>query len=295
MKNIMNYKPLVGIVILNWNGWQDTLECLKSLKDLNYCNYRIYVVDNASTDDSIFHIEQNFPNVRIICSSENGGFAKGNNVGIKEALRDEVQFVWLLNNDTTVSVFALDGLINESASSDAVGVVGSVIFEYYQPWKVQAWGGGRFNRFLATASLSTSIDDKIEHINGASMFIRADALKDAGYLEEKFFFFMEDTELSLRIRRHGWEIAVANDSYVFHKGGASFKGEGKRNIKSDAYFVSAVGKFMGIVGMPYYLACLRFFIIILRRLLRKQFSRIPIITRLFWENYKQGKYASPVR
>src|ERR1700733_1333304 len=92
----------VSVIVLNWNGWKDTLECLHSLQNLEYPSYQVIVVDNCSTDDSVFRIRQHFPDIQIIETGKNLGFAAGCNAGIARALAQRAEYVWLLNNDTTV-------------------------------------------------------------------------------------------------------------------------------------------------------------------------------------------------
>jgi GT2 family glycosyltransferase len=89
----------VGIVLLNWNGWRDTVACLQSLRTLDYVPYEVYLVDNASEDDSEFRLRQWDPQLRIIQAGGNLGWAGGCNVGIRAALAEGCAHVYLLNND----------------------------------------------------------------------------------------------------------------------------------------------------------------------------------------------------
>jgi GT2 family glycosyltransferase len=280
--------PLIGIVILNWNGWQDTVECLYSLKGLIYENYRIYVVDNASTNDSVAQIKSRFPGITMILSAQNGGFSKGNNLGITAALEAGANFVWLLNNDTTVSTFSLTYLVNEAISRPKLGILGSVLHEYFKPWLIQAWGGGNFNKFLGTTSVFKDRKECLGHIIGASMFLRREMIENIGFLNEEFFFFLEDTEYSLRAKNNEWEIDVAEDSYVFHKGGSSLGGQTDvKSLQSDLLFVHSVGRFMRITEMPFSSVAFRLIAIILQRLLRRQADRIIPITKVYFKGYRR--------
>ena len=94
--------PKITIIILNWNGKNNTLECLKSISKITYQNFKTLIVDNGSTDNSIFQIKNTCPNIKIIENKENLGFAKGNNIGIKHAIENNSQYILLLNNDTIV-------------------------------------------------------------------------------------------------------------------------------------------------------------------------------------------------
>src|SRR2546425_7090973 len=138
----------VAIIVLNWNGWRDTVQCLTSLKKLSYPNVRIVVVDNRSTDDSVSQIRQAFPDEAIIEVEKNLGFAGGCNVGIRHALEAGAEYVWLLNNDTTVDARALGAMV-EMADADAkLGAVGSAIYSTAEAIRLLAWGGGYINFWL---------------------------------------------------------------------------------------------------------------------------------------------------
>src|ERR1700756_3033913 len=99
----------VFILLLNWNNWKDTNECLNSLERLDYDEWEVIVLDNGSTDGSVERIREKFPEVEIIQLKANLGFSAGNNAGIRVALERGAEYVWLLNNDTTVSPKALRG------------------------------------------------------------------------------------------------------------------------------------------------------------------------------------------
>ena len=162
--------PLVNIVILNWNGAVDTIECLESLRKLQGVSYRITICDNASTDNSLSIIarwaEQQQMTCRLVkpgdepkaaCADitliDNGanlGFAAGNNTGIQYALAQvDVEYVWLLNNDTVVESDTLENLVRRAASDANIGICGSLIKFYDDRSIIQAVGGCRFNTFKA--------------------------------------------------------------------------------------------------------------------------------------------------
>ncbi|MDW8091366.1 MAG: glycosyltransferase family 2 protein, partial [Meiothermus sp.] len=116
---------LVYVIVLNWNGWKDTIECLSSLRHSDYPNYEIVVVDNNSEDDSVVRIREAHPQVPIIQAEDNLGFAGGNNLGIRYALSKGAEFVWLLNNDTKVMKNTLSSMVELAMRNPDVGVVGS--------------------------------------------------------------------------------------------------------------------------------------------------------------------------
>lgn len=279
--------PKVGIILLNWNGWQDTAECLESLKTLAYPNFQIVVVDNASTNNSVKELKSRFPDVELIENTENVGFAAGNNSGIRHFMSKEVDYIWVLNNDTIAFRSSLNALVGKAESDYKIGLVGSVLYEYARPWIIQAWGGGKYNAILGTTSEIKSKSNKIDHVIGASMLIKSEVLKLTGLFDESFFFFMEDTEISLRIQDRGWKIAVADSSYVFHKGGSSLDGNvGARSVRADLLFINSVGHFMRIRKMRMSSVILRLVIIVFRRIQQGQFIRIPSLIRTYLKGYQ---------
>ncbi len=244
--------PMVCVIILNWNGWQDTVACLDSLAMLDYSNHRVFVVDNGSTNDSIASIQSTHPKILIIETGRNLGFSGGCNVGIRHALEEEgADYIWLLNNDTTVNSQALSAMITAAEADDQIGAIGSVVYYMDCPEKIQAWGGGWISYFTGRAghNLSGSANKKIHYITGTSILIKRRALETVGLLDEKnFFMYWEDVDFSFRLRRAGFGIGVAEKSIVLHKESSS---AGKNSPKLDYYYnESAVRFFKKNIFMP---------------------------------------------
>lgn len=234
--------PSVFVLILNWNGWQDTVQCIESLKSLTYPNYEIVVLDNASTDDSVARIREAHPDVTLVETGANLGFAGGNNVGICYALDRGADYIWLLNNDTVVDCNALTALVENAEADSKVGVIGSVIYDMHVPTRIQAWGGGRVDLWLG---ISRHFDgpisnEKIDYITGASFLVRSEVFRQIGLLDDCFFMYWEDADFCLRARRAGWKISVASTSKIFHKESASV---GQRSSRLDIYFNASAVKF----------------------------------------------------
>lgn len=211
----------VGVVLLNWNGWRDTIECINSVQKLEYKNIAVIVVDNGSTDESLSELRK-IPNIVLLPTGANLGFAAGCNVGIDFALQNGCQYIWLLNNDTVVAGDALLPMIQEFEKESHVGVVGSIVYDM-QTRKIQFCGGGYINFLLGT---SKNIDDlktlhKLNYISGASMLIARDVIEKVGRLDDSFFLYWEDTEYSFRIAQAGYSLAVALESEIYHKESAS--------------------------------------------------------------------------
>jgi GT2 family glycosyltransferase len=232
----------VLIIVLNWNGWRDTVKCLTSLERLSYRNFRVVVVDNGSTDDSVPQIRHVFPNVAIIEAEKNLGFAGGCNLGIRQALQEDAEYVWLLNNDTTVDPGALGALVEKAEDEPNVGAVGSAIYSTAEPERLLAWGGGYINFWLGRSRhfLRSVPNNEIEFLTGASLLLRRSALDSVGLLDEGFFMYWEDGDYCFRLRRAGWTLAVAGDSLVWHKEQGTV---GKKTTLVDSYFNRSATRF----------------------------------------------------
>ena len=244
-------KPAVSIILLNWHGWRDTIACLDSLVSLDYSNYCVLVVDNGSTDDSVVNIRAKYPNVPIIETGRNLGFSGGCNVGIRLAMEEGADYVWLLNNDTTVDNHALSAMIIEAEVDNKIGAIGSVINHMDSPDKIQAWGGGWVNLFTGRAGhyLNSTPNKEIHYITGTSILIKCKALDHVGLLDEKnFFMYWEDIDLSFRLKKSGFNIYVAENSRVLHRESSSV---GKHSPQLDYYYnESAVRFFKKSVVLP---------------------------------------------
>jgi hypothetical protein len=213
----------VWVLVLNWNNWQITIECLTSLQSLEYDNFKILILDNGSTDDSVERIRERFPKLELMELGANLGFAGGNNPGIRAALEGGADYVWLLNNDTTVDPMALRAMVQRAEADPKIGAVGSAVYYSAEPERLQAWGGGYIKFWLGEHRhfLKPVADEKVQFLTGASLLLRRSALESAGMLDEEFFMYFEDTDLCFRLRRGGWRLAVAGDAKVWHRVGAT--------------------------------------------------------------------------
>ncbi|MBT9169711.1 MAG: N-acetylglucosaminyl-diphospho-decaprenol L-rhamnosyltransferase [Actinobacteria bacterium] len=220
-------QPLVYIILLNWRGWRDTVRCIESLRSLRYPGvFEIVVLDNASTDDSVDRIREQYPDVTLIETGGNLGFAKGNNVGIRYAIQQKADYIWLLNNDTIVEPQALEALVEVAERDSGIGMVGSVLHYMHAPERIQAWGGGQVSLTWGTVLNHTQPVEsrKLSYLAGASMLIKRAVIEHIGCLDEGFFMYWEDIDYCFRLRKAGWGLAVAAESRVFHKESSSVGG-----------------------------------------------------------------------
>jgi GT2 family glycosyltransferase len=233
---------LVYILLLNWNNWRDTNDCLASLNGLHYDNWKAVVIDNGSGDDSVVRIRERFPEVEILALGQNLGYSTGNNNGIRVALDRGAEYVWLLNNDTTVDANALRALVVRAEEDPRIGAVGSAIYYASEPSRIQAWGGGQVDFWLGGARhfLKPVTEGKVQFLTGASILLRRSVLQSLGLLDEGFFMYWEDGDYCFRLRKAGLHLAVASESKVLHKGSASVE---NGSATMDTYFTRSSRRF----------------------------------------------------
>ena len=236
--------PLVYCIVLNWNGWKDTFKCLDSLAGQDYQRLKIIAVDNASTDESVIKITEAYPSLRLVETNANLGFAGGNNAGIRLALNEGAEFVWLLNNDTIVPQNTASLLVAKAIREQRAGEIGSVFYHMHEPETIQAWGGATLSPwklYRPKLVMSPRRFGKNTAMMAASILLRREALMQAGLLDDRFFVDFEDSDLSFRIYKAGWALEVAEDTRILHKGGASFK---TNNIQRWRYSIASQIRFI---------------------------------------------------
>ena len=217
-------KPIVFVVILNWNDLHNTKECLRSLFKSDYpCN--VVIVDNGSTDNSVSHIRKCYANVIVIENEINHGYAKGNNLGIRYALENGAKYVWLLNNDAVVETKTLSRMIEYCEENSNIGLLSPIIYYYDNPEEIQFCGSyvdWNKHSIILPKNREDDIDDVYQTgdntcLWGTALLIKGDVINKIGYLDEKYFAYWEDTEYSLRAIRAGYRNAIANNAKVYHK------------------------------------------------------------------------------
>ncbi len=215
-------RPLTGIVVLNFNGHNCLLACLRSLYALQYKEKCIVVVDNASQDGSLEQALAMYPDLICIRNEENLGFSAGMNVGIKEVLARGAEWVWLFNNDATTEANTLDRLMTEALTHPRVGLLSPRIFT---PGKVKVWfekGWIDFWRMRVLHSPATAENllcpaYESPFLTGCALLIKKEVLSRVGFLDERFFLYYEDADLCARSRNKGFTLLVVPQAIVCHQ------------------------------------------------------------------------------
>ncbi|MDD5192298.1 MAG: glycosyltransferase family 2 protein [Candidatus Nanoarchaeia archaeon] len=225
-------KPLVHIIILNWNGKEDTIECINSVKKIDYPNYKIILVDNGSTDNSVKVFKKKYPSIKIIKNKENLGYAEGNNVGIRYALKNKADYVLILNNDTVVDKHFLTELVKVAESDDEIGIVGPKVYNYGTN-KIQFLGIKNlfWNLVLYRKVVGRNKEDKgqfdyftdVDFVAGCSTLIKSKVMRKVGLFDKELFLYCEDVDFFIRAKKKGYQLKVAPDSHIWHKGSATSK------------------------------------------------------------------------
>lgn len=225
----------IGIILVNYNSYKHTIECIKSIEQCNYNNFEIYIIDNASADKSKIYLkplENSY--IFYIQNNSNVGFAGGNNIGIDFAIKRKVDFILLLNNDTILDKYCLDNLVKfyKSHLNENIGILSGLILNYYNR-DVIWYAGGKISKLKGDAIskyfgeqlnrhiLKSSINETFA--SGCCMFIPVLLLTKGIRMDEKYFLYYEDADFCNYIISKGYKIAFVCDSVIYHKESVSAK------------------------------------------------------------------------
>jgi hypothetical protein len=219
------HSPVVTAVILNTNRRQDTLACLQSLKNSDYPNLKLLVLDNASSDGSVEAIRERFPLVSLFELPQNRGYAGNNNIGIKLAVERGSDWIFIINEDTVFEPETVSRLIQAAQSDPSVGIVGPMVYHHDEPGVIQSAGGILDRNWRSTHRGQNEADrgqysrnEKVDWISGCALLVRSEVVRSIGVLDERFFYYWEETEWCLRARLHGWKILFVPGAKITHKG-----------------------------------------------------------------------------
>lgn len=216
----------VLVVILCYNGIELTLDCLRSLRE-GAAGTDVLVVDNASTDGTPQIVRERFPEVKVLESGANLGYAGGNNLGIAHALEQGYEFVLLLNNDTVVADGFLEPLLAACDANLQVGAAGPKVYYHDRPSLIYSIGGAvdwtrGASSMLGLNEVDAGQYDKaglidVDFVNGCALLMRSAAIRQCGMLDARFGMYYEETEWCVRLARAGWRICTVPASRIWHK------------------------------------------------------------------------------
>lgn len=230
----MSIQPKVSIVLINYNGYRDTIECLQSLRNITYSNYEVIIVDNASTNESVTEIKRSITsnsNEVLIESKINGGFSAGNNLGIEYALQHGADYCLLLNNDTVVDTQFLSELIEAMQKHPSGGLaIGKILYESNRELIWYAGGELNYKTARTTHCFYKKIDkglsddvQKVTFATGCCMCLSRAAIEKVGLMNEEYFMYVEDVEYCIKLQARGFDMIYVPSARIYHKVGASTK------------------------------------------------------------------------
>ena len=220
------------IVILNWNGYDDSRRCLESVYQSQRVSFRVVLVDNGSSDDSVNRLKVQFPGLEIIALPENIGYAAGNNVGLRRAQQLFPEAVLLLNNDTVLAADCLRQMLDCARSRQRIGAVVPKIYYLNDP-KVLWYAGGGIQWWRVSVSQDgfRQEDDGqwdepclSQFATGCALLLKSVAVENVGLLDEDFYSYFEDLDYSLRLQSEGYEIQYCPHARLWHRVGAGTRG-----------------------------------------------------------------------
>jgi GT2 family glycosyltransferase len=237
----------LSVVVVNWNGCDLLSRCLASLEShWREMDMEVFVIDNASTDNSVQMIADHFPNVKVIANSENRGFAAANN---QAAAIANGRYLLLLNPDTEVCAGSIQELVNFADGNPDIGAVGPRLLNYDgsiqrscwrgYPGVTAAWVDALYlwkmpwlplarSSEVAPDELQDTLD--VDHLLGACMLINRSAWDDVGPLDERYFLFLEETEWCRRAKARGWRVVYYPHAAIVHHGQHSMRQQPSRNL-----------------------------------------------------------------
>ena len=228
--------PSVIISILNWNSPIETILCIQSIKQLNYPKYELILIDNNSKDDSILKFQNAFPDIKLIRTKENLGYAGGHKLVLEYAFEHEYELLWILNNDTIVKEDSLLKLV-EAYQRNGEAIYGSMTLENDE--ETIRFGGGcelingqldrsyPYNRFHGRKLSECSqeiIERAVSDVNGSSLFIPLSLIQKYGFIDTSYFLYSEETAYCYKLRQgHHISSIIVPSSLIIHEGSVSFR------------------------------------------------------------------------
>jgi GT2 family glycosyltransferase len=292
-------KNKISIIIVTWNGLRHLQKCLPSIVASTYQNFEIVLVDNASSDGSIEFVEKKYPNVKIVRNQTNLGFAEANNIGFENS---DGEYVFLLNNDTTIEPDCLEKLMTKIKENETIGGIQPKILRMDEPEKLDCVGdfptiSGIFEHYGLGGDKNDPRFNKTMEIfamKGAAMFVPRKIIEKVGLFDSDFFAYFEETDFCHRIWLAGYKIIYYPGATVYHKGFGTSHNLSFGFIQEHA-FKNRICSFLKNFGMVNLLKILPLhlvvceFLAVFYSMKRREFKFFTMIQRAIWWNIKNFK------
>lgn len=239
-----NNDAKVSIVILNYNRAADTIKCVTSFLSLQYPNYEIIVVDNASTDDSVNVIKERIPNITLLQTGKNLGYSGGNNFGIKYAMEKGADYFLIINNDTElINPYFLQEIINNQKKDSSIGIMGPKVLNpgivtqktiLFTPTLLNSIRHSISFKMRCEDNKNYNVSQRVESISGVCWLIKRKVIEDIGLLDEDYFMYAEEQDYCYRSKKAGWKIAYYPIESIIHYKESVDKDE-ERNLRQYIY------------------------------------------------------------
>jgi len=211
---IIDPEPSVYLIMLNYNGKHHLEYSVPSVMKTDYPHYTFIIVDNASNDNSIDFVKNNFPSIELIPNSKNKGWAGGNNDGIKHAMGEGAKYVALINNDILVHPDWIKNAVSIAEQNPDIGAIG---FSAFSPQREKE----KFEEAIRKPPVLSF--QETDFVTGWALFLRAEVIKYLGFIDEKYFSFGEEADFEIRLKIAGYRIIKLNTPLCHYSGGSYSK------------------------------------------------------------------------
>ncbi len=214
------------IILVNYNGFQDTKECVHSILEGDNCNSHIVIVDNGSTDESVQQLQEICSErVTLLCAEKNLGFSGGNNLGIQYAMEQGAEYVMLLNNDTVVTTSFMKPMLETVRKYNNKAAVTCKIKYFHDAQKLW-YAGGYFDKWTSRTTHrgineidqgQYDVSEEVSFVSGCCVLLPVEMIQHIGLMAEDYFLYCEDTEYCCRITANGYQLVYEPAGCIYHK------------------------------------------------------------------------------
>jgi GT2 family glycosyltransferase len=242
--------PRISVIILNWNGLEDTIECLESLKKITYTNYEVIVVDNGSRGNDAAVLQEKFGDyIHLIRNDRNYGYTGGNNIAMRYVMNHSApDYLLILNNDTIVAPDFLGQMINVAESNVSIGMVGPKVYYHSFSNRIQS-AGAEVNMWTGQPSLvgikeidagQYDTQREVDYVFGCCLLVKKEVIQKVGLFDESYFCYWDEIDYCFRAKTAGYKLVYVPEAGIWHKAPVKLKLWDKVPVSSKAS------------GLPYY-------------------------------------------